>query len=282
MLKRFAVDDWGLCASQAGARVMNAENSFLRLSHARSEPQPQPKDAGEQRRPRALFGQPLLLEGEDAAAYDELLAGVRAAVNPADALDEMFIGDVVSLEWEVLRWRRLKWSLLRASANSALEEFLNNKLNYDAYSEYFARELTEILHDNLPDDQSNSARTLAYECARNQKDAVHRVNKILDRAGLYLDNVLDRAKRRTAEEFTRDYFRGDPDAATVVHELLTRAGKSIDVLSAEALNQTLDFVERVDRLTATAESRRNASLREIDRRRPLLAETLRRCSYPPW
>jgi hypothetical protein len=45
---------------------------------------------------------------------------------------------------------------------------------------------------------------------------------------------------------------------------------------AEALDRSLEYVDRIDRLTAGAESRRNASLREIDRRRPLLAETLRR------
>ena len=51
----------------------------------------------------ALFGPPPLLEGEDAAAYDQLLARICAAVKPVDIIDEMFIADVVSLEWEVLR-----------------------------------------------------------------------------------------------------------------------------------------------------------------------------------
>ncbi len=44
---------------------------------------------------------------------------------------------------------------------------------------------------------------------------------------------------------------------------------------AERLGRALDYVERIEHLTVIAESRRNASLREIDRRRPLLAETLR-------
>ena len=71
-----------------------------------------------------LFGPPPLLEGEDAAAYDELLARICAAVKPVDIIDEMFIADVVSLEWEVLRWRRLKSSLIRARGLKALEGFL--------------------------------------------------------------------------------------------------------------------------------------------------------------
>ena len=33
-----------------------------------------------------LFGPPPLLKGEDAAAYDELFAGIRAAVNPIDTV----------------------------------------------------------------------------------------------------------------------------------------------------------------------------------------------------
>ena len=34
--------------------------------------------------PLALFGPPLLLGGEDAAAYDQLLGHIRAAVKPVD------------------------------------------------------------------------------------------------------------------------------------------------------------------------------------------------------
>ena len=51
---------------------------------------------------------------------------------------------------------------------------------------------------------------------------------------------------------------------------------SIETLTAEALAQELDYIERLDRLATIAESRRNASLREIDRRRAVLGETLRR------
>src|SRR5262249_41650181 len=76
----------------------------------------------------ALFGPPLLLEGEDASAYDQLLGRICAAVKPVDIIDEMFIADVVSLEWEVLRWRRLKRSLIRARGLEALEYFLAKHL----------------------------------------------------------------------------------------------------------------------------------------------------------
>jgi hypothetical protein len=51
---------------------------------------------------------------------------------------------------------------------------------------------------------------------------------------------------------------------------------SIDILLADAVAEELDHIERIDRLTTVAEGRRNASLLEIDRRRAVLGETLRR------
>jgi hypothetical protein len=59
-----------------------------------------------------LLGAPPLVGGEDAAAYDELLARVAGAVAPADVLEEMWVRDVVDLAWETLRLRRLKALLL--------------------------------------------------------------------------------------------------------------------------------------------------------------------------
>ena len=79
-----------------------------------------------------MFGPPPLIEGEDAAAYDQLLARICAAVKPVDIIDEIFIADVVPSEWEVLRLRRLKWSLIRAPALEALEHVLDD---YDLSSE---------------------------------------------------------------------------------------------------------------------------------------------------
>jgi hypothetical protein len=51
--------------------------------------------------PVTLFSSPVLLAGEDDAAFHELFSRVRTAINPVDIIDEMFIADVVSLEWEV-------------------------------------------------------------------------------------------------------------------------------------------------------------------------------------
>ena len=116
--------------------------------------------------PWRLFGQPNILEGEDAAAYNELLDRVRAAVNSVDILEEIFIADLVSSEWERLRWNRLKSTLIRTHGLEALEEFLRDKLCYDAYSEHFAHDLAEILRNNLPEEHSEDAQTLELGVCR--------------------------------------------------------------------------------------------------------------------
>jgi hypothetical protein len=54
------------------------------------------------------WGRPHLIPGEDSTAYDELFARVATAVTPADTIEEILVSDFVDLEWETLRWRRLK------------------------------------------------------------------------------------------------------------------------------------------------------------------------------
>jgi hypothetical protein len=174
----------------------------------------------------------------------------------------MFAVEVVSLEWEVLRWRRLKLSLIRKRALKA-EKFLRAELDYD-FMRSTLRALLPRFRTIFRKDQANFAQTLAQQCARKQKKAVDKVNKVLDGTALHRDNILDEARDRTVKELVQDYAPRESDAVTLIEELLTGAGKSIDVLMAEALEENLDYVERIDRLTTIAEARRNASLREIE------------------
>jgi hypothetical protein len=220
-----------------------------------------------------LFGQLLLLEGEDPAAYEELLARLYAAIKPVDVIDEIFIDDMISLQWDVLRWRRSKSCLIRADGLEALERFLAKKLDYNLYSKYFAEELAEILQDNLPENQAKEAEMLARACAHNDADAVTRVNKVLDNIDLSMDSILKRAQVRKAGEILHQFARREPAAVVLVKELVASANESIDGFMANALAINLDRIERIDRLATIAENRRNVSLREIERRRALVGES---------
>jgi hypothetical protein len=58
----------------------------------------------------------------------------------------------------------------------ALEDFLCQKLDDDLYSELFVDALAEILQDRLPE---KTAQMLARACARNEREALDKVNKLL-------------------------------------------------------------------------------------------------------
>jgi hypothetical protein len=135
--------------------------------------------------------------------------------------------------------------------------------------------IMEILRDNLPEEEINSAQTLARKYARGERNAVEMIDGGLG-DDFDMDYVRRRARDRKAKELLEDYLQREPDAVALVHKLLTHAGVSVDQLAADALAKKLDDIERIDHLTAVAESRRNASLHEIDRRRALLGEALRR------
>jgi hypothetical protein len=139
----------------------------------------------------ALFGPPLLLEGEDATAYDELLARVNAAVQPVNIIEEILINDFVFLEWEVLRGRRLKWSVMQAIGRKALQEFLEKQLesNYALHEVHFKYYLAEIFRNNLPEDQVDSAERLAAECAPNTAAAGDKLDKLLRSIGLEISSA---------------------------------------------------------------------------------------------
>src|SRR5215213_3439331 len=67
---------------------------------------------------------PVLLDGEDHADYDRLVAAAKKGVAPRDELEQLWVEDVVYLVWEARRLRRLKAHLLKSSARHGLKEVL--------------------------------------------------------------------------------------------------------------------------------------------------------------
>lgn len=224
-----------------------------------------------------LFGTSPVLEGEDADAYDELLARIYAAVGPTDFIDRMFVNDIGYLQWDILRLRRLKTGLIRSIGSEALKKFLDGSLDYDLYKADFEESLAEALLENISKDQSEQlARELARKCAGGEPDAIEKVDKCLDAARL--DKIEDDAKDYRVEELAQAYARREPDVIDIINKLLASRGQTVDdfVARAVAVNgASLTTLERVDHLITVAEARRNAMLREIERRRAVLGGAMR-------
>jgi hypothetical protein len=160
-----------------------------------------------------FFGPPPLFEGEDSAAYDELLARVSSVVKPSDVLEEIWVRDVVDLVWEALRLRRLKSSLIDASMHKGLAEILRIFVGWTS-----------------------------------------------------------------AEELVKSWVRNDVKARKEVNKMLTSAGLTMESVTARTLALKIDEIERIDRMIMSAEARRNAVLREVDRHRASVAQTLRQAA----
>ena len=70
------------------------------------------------------LGTPVLIPGEDAAAFDEFAERIRSALKPANAIEEIYVDDAIFHGWEVRRWRRAKAGLLIATGPAALKRVL--------------------------------------------------------------------------------------------------------------------------------------------------------------
>ena len=112
-----------------------------------------------------LFGPPQLIDGEDGEAYQELHERISLGVKPADIFEEIWVRDFVDLQWEILRWRRLKSSLMAASAFKGLQ-----------------RVLEPFSFEGNPD--------LVEDWAARKPDAIAQVNRMLENAGLTADTVM--------------------------------------------------------------------------------------------
>ena len=80
------------------------------------------------------------------------------------------------------------------------------------------------------------------------------------------------------EELPKRWAHNEPNARKQVDALLKSSNLDMDAVMANTLAYQLRDIERIDRLLASAELRRNAVLREIERHRTTLAATLRRAS----
>ena len=85
-----------------------------------------------------------------------------------------------------------------------------------------------------------------------------------------------------ANELARRWVAGDQDAKNKIRKIFATAGRDIEEVVADAkttaLMQTMEAVEPIDRMIMTAESRRNAVVREVDRHRAMLGLQFRRPS----
>jgi hypothetical protein len=143
------------------------------------------------------------------------LRALYSGLEARDAIEDLLIRDVIDLSSEVLRRRRVKSSILKASTTHGVQEMLNDL---------------------------------------GQGDGQH---------------------YGYTERLGRSWAGGDKSARREVARVLKMAELGTDEVTAKTLESRLDSFERLDRLMASAEARRNNVLRELDRHREALGAVTR-------
>jgi hypothetical protein len=102
---------------------------------------------------------------------------------------------------------------------------------------------------------------------------LRRVTVNLIKANLYkglAETLAPIVGRSQADTLAEQWAAQKPDVDEQVNKILATAGLSMDSVLAQTFCIKLNEIERIERLIALAETRRNAALREIERRRQTL------------
>ncbi|MGA8586045.1 MAG: hypothetical protein WB715_19820, partial [Roseiarcus sp.] len=102
------------------------------------------------------------------------------------------------------------------------------------------------------------------------------VHRILTTIGHGHDPWAPRTDLVDHFHFAAKWASGDTSYRDEFDEMLKKAGFTMEEVIAEAFAAVIDPFERIDRLLASAEARRNNALREIDRHREALGAAVRR------
>jgi hypothetical protein len=178
---------------------------------------------------RALLGPPPITGDEDGEAYAQLEVGLADAIHPTDAIEWIWLKDLVDLIWDARRLRRAKAAILAVGRARSMQQLLAEQMRQwsdDTFNDLIAGVL-------LP---------------------------VLERQGVELPQEL-----RTA--ITDAGVRADKEAAKMAAE------EAIEPLTIESktYQQCLPDLERLDRLITVADVRRDTVLRDLYRRREMLA-----------
>jgi hypothetical protein len=117
---------------------------------------------------------------------------------------------------------------------------------------------------------------LSWEVARLRRMKAEFLNSSAHRG---LRKVLDALLGwKESQDLTAQWAGKDPDAIRLVERSLAAAGMTMNTVMAQTLAASINEVERIERLTAAAELRRNAMLHQIADYRSVFAAQLRRAT----
>ena len=143
-----------------------------------------------------------------------------------------------------------------------------------AYDDLLARTSTTVKPTNIIEDiWVREIVDLTWEALR-----LRRLKTALLTASAHigLEVVLKPLVDEGLVELVEAWARGEPQAIQRVKNILNSADLTMDAVIAQTVFEHIEQLERMERMLATVEARRNATLREIERNRATRADAFRR------
>jgi len=113
-----------------------------------------------------LFAPPPLIPGEEADAYDDLLARISGTLKPSDSIEEMWLHDIAASTWEILRWRRSKSHMVNGNMHRGMKTVLESLCSFEEADE------------------------LSFHWATRDPHSVKTIEGLLSSAGFSMDEVI--------------------------------------------------------------------------------------------
>ncbi|TXM96970.1 HNH endonuclease [Methylobacterium sp. WL64] len=168
-----------------------------------------------------LFAERPLLPGEDEEQYDALQSSLVQQIKPADAIEVIWVKDILDLIWEAKRLRRWRRDILVQARLEAVEDLILPVIN-----------------------------------------SIHPL-------------IRNSATDPTPGSLAAGWVTGNETQEQEVNRMLSARGLTSSDVAARSFLVNLHAIERIDRLSSLADQRRDALLREIERKRTSFAQRAR-------
>jgi len=191
------------------------------------------------------FRMPTLLRGEDAKAFHKLSERINKTVKPVDALEEMWVADVIYLQWELQRLQESKAQFIHLKFEESIGEVLSSVIGPVAAQRI-------VLDRKIGEDGAQEQLEKIFEAAELSQstvvaqtivlylDEIERLDRMILSAEVRRNNAirevrshreaLARSLRRACEEVEDVEFReipaanaARPAAASIREQIQTKA-----------------------------------------------------------
>jgi hypothetical protein len=174
----------------------------------------------------ALLPKSPLLLTESADEFDALRDAFEQEIKPQGIIEQMYVHDINSIVWEILRLRRCKVVIINSAFRSALQNLLKQLLRQPGEDEYEVEDEAQALAQSWFTNQQTKKRVSAIlsrfrlDESAIEAEAIRRSSsdlELLDRMLTSLESRRDKALRCVAE------YR-----ASLAHRLRESADRIID------------------------------------------------------